>query len=69
MGRTVALHCRLLSCRSEKAHGAAGWPRELHRPLVPRLATESAIFAAMHFVRFWHKADIERLSSDVRFWG
>ena len=23
----------------------------------------------MHFVRFWHKADIARLSSNVRFWG
>src|SRR6516162_8938405 len=26
-------------------------------------------FAAVHFVRGWHKADISRLSSDVRFWG
>jgi hypothetical protein len=26
-------------------------------------------FAAPHNVRFWHKADIPRLSSDVRFWG
>jgi hypothetical protein len=25
MGRTVAPHRRLLSCRSQKAHGAAGW--------------------------------------------
>jgi len=26
-------------------------------------------FVAMHLVRFWHKADISRLSPDVRFWG
>jgi len=26
-------------------------------------------FAALHFVCFWHKADIPRLSSNVRYWG
>ena len=26
-------------------------------------------FAAEHYVRFWHKADISRLSPNVCFWG
>ena len=26
-------------------------------------------FAAVHFVRGWHKADIPTRSTDVRFWG
>jgi hypothetical protein len=26
-------------------------------------------FVAMPLVSYWHKADIARLSSDVRFWG
>ena len=30
---------------------------------------ESGMFDATHLVRFWHKADITRLSSNVRFWG
>jgi len=25
--------------------------------------------AAPHYVCFWHKADITRLSSNVRYWG
>jgi hypothetical protein len=28
-----------------------------------------AHFAAPHFVRFWHKADIETHSANVCFWG
>jgi hypothetical protein len=28
-----------------------------------------AVFAALAHVRFWHKADITRLSSDVCSWG
>jgi hypothetical protein len=27
------------------------------------------IFAAAHFVRFWHKADITTALINVRFWG
>jgi hypothetical protein len=30
---------------------------------------KTALFAAPHLVCFWHKADISRLSSDVRYWG
>jgi len=29
----------------------------------------AALFAALHNVRFWHKADIPEHSTDVRFWG
>jgi hypothetical protein len=29
----------------------------------------TTFFAAAQNVCFWHKADITRLSSDVRFWG
>jgi hypothetical protein len=32
-------------------------------------ATAYQFFAAPAQVRFWHKADISRLSSNVRFWG
>jgi hypothetical protein len=27
------------------------------------------LFAALHFVRFWHKADIKVAPGNVRFWG
>jgi len=29
----------------------------------------SALFVALHNVCSWHKADIARVSSNVRFWG
>ena len=36
----------------------------------PRAGTSPRdFFAALHNVRLWHKADISRLSSNVRFWG
>jgi hypothetical protein len=33
------------------------------------MITPLVSLSASNHVRFWHKADISRLSSDVRFWG
>jgi len=30
---------------------------------------KGTLFAAAHFVRFWHKADMTVAFSDVRYWG